>query len=312
MNRLRTTLATAGLPGALAIATGLLYENWRTRLPDPIAVHWQNGGPDGTADAGVFVAITLAATAVLLVAGSLLLNWKTHRIGVGLSAGFASLPAAVALVVLIANLDLTDWRQADSFLLALSGTIGIPVVIGLLGALIAPKTGEAESTTGPSVGLRPGERATWSGRATNNYLPLFAVLAPLTLLATDLPVYFYLLFTATVAFALFAVSRLRVRVDGTGVTIRMVVFRRHVPLDRIAGADVATVSFFTGLGLRVNPLTGDTAYKIRGGEALQLTLKSGRSVYVTVDRPAQAAGLLNDLLDRDGASSPGTGSATHA
>ncbi|QFU94049.1 PH domain-containing protein [Amycolatopsis sp. YIM 10] len=311
MNRLRISLATGGLPGALAITTGLLYENWRARLPDPITVHWQNGGPNGTADAAVFVSIMLAATAVLLVAGSLLLNRRPVRFGVGLSAGFAAFPAVTALAVLIANLDATDWRQADNFLIVLAVPLGGAIAAGLLGALIAPKSFVPHKSTGPSVGLRPGERASWTGGSSNNYLPLLALLTPLTMLAGDLPLVVYPVLTMVVALGLYAVSRLRVRIDADGVTIRLTGFSRQMPLDRIVGADVGRVSFWTGLGLRVNPLTGDTAYKVRGGEALRIDLKTGRSVYVTVDRPREAAGLLNDLLARDQAS-PGTGSAARS
>ncbi|MBN6036261.1 hypothetical protein [Amycolatopsis sp. 195334CR] len=313
MNRLRISLATGGLPAALAITTGLLYESWRGRLPDPITAHWQNGGPDGTADAGVFVSIMVAATAILLVAGSLVLNRRPHRIGAGLAAGMAAFPAIVALTVLAANLDLTDWQQAENFTLVLVGPLVGPLVVGLLGALIAPKSVvPAPRTDGPTVGLRPGERALWTGGSSNNYLPLLALFTPLTMFAVDLPLVVYPLLTILVALALYAMSRLRVRVDADGVTIRLIGFRRQMTLDRIVGAGVGRVSFWTGLGVRVNPLTGDTAYKVRGGDALRIDLKTGRSVYVTVDRPREAAGLLNDLLQRNGASSPGTGSATRA
>lgn len=313
MNRLRISLAIGGLPGALAITTGLLYESWRDRLPGPITVHWQNGGPNGTADPAVFVSIMLAATAVLLVAGSLVLNRRPHRIGAGLGAAIASFPAIVALTVLIANLDVPQWQQAENFTIVLVGPLAGPLVVGLLGALIAPKSVvPVPAEAGPSVGLRPGERASWTGGSSNNYLPLLALLTPLTMLAGDLPLVVYPLLTILVALALYAASRLRLRVDADGVTIRLIGFRRQMPIDRIAGARVARVSFWTGLGVRVNPLTGDTAYKVRGGDALRIDLKTGRSVFVTVDRPREAAGLLNDLLQRDGASSPGTGSATRA
>ncbi|AXB46756.1 PH domain-containing protein [Amycolatopsis albispora] len=311
MNRLRISLATGGLPAVLAIATGLLHETWRDRLPDPIAVHWQNGSPDGTAEAATFVPIMLTITAVLLVVGSLLLNRRPVRFGAGFAAGIAAFPAVTALAVLIANLDAADWRQADNFLVVLAVPVGGAIVAGLLGALIAPNGPQPVKPAGPSVGLRPGERASWSGGASNNYLPLLALLTPLTLVSGNPPLVLYPVLTIAVAVALYAVTRLRVRVGADGVTIRLIGFRRQMPLDRIAGADVDRVSFWTGLGVRVNPLTGDTAYKVRGGEALRLDLKSGRSVYVTVDRPREAAGLLNDLLARDQAS-PGTGSAARS
>jgi hypothetical protein len=95
--------------------------------------------------------------------------------------------------------------------------------------------------------------------------------------------------------------RLKATVDAQGVTIRFGLFGfpwRHIDLGRIREATTRELSTFgdTGLGLRFNPVTGTTAYKVRGGPAMVLALESGRTVLVSVDDPETGAGLVNDLL----------------
>jgi len=73
---------------------------------------------------------------------------------------------------------------------------------------------------------------------------------------------------------------------------------RHLALNSIREATTRELSTFGdgGLGLRFNPVTGTTAYKVRGGPALVLELANGRTALVSVDDPETGAGLVNDLL----------------
>ncbi|WP_439386117.1 hypothetical protein [Amycolatopsis lexingtonensis] len=75
---------------------------------------------------------------------------------------------------------------------------------------------------------------------------------------------------------------------------------RHLKLADIREATARELATFGdgGLGLRFNPVTGTTAYKVRGGPALRLALENGRTVLISVDDPETGAGLVNDLVAR--------------
>jgi hypothetical protein len=97
------------------------------------------------------------------------------------------------------------------------------------------------------------------------------------------------------------IGRLRVRADSRGVTVRLGILgwpRRHIPLKDIDRADVGNLSLFSagGLGVRLNPVTGTVAYKVRSRPALAITLLNGRRILVRADHPEPGAGLLNDLV----------------
>jgi hypothetical protein len=92
-----------------------------------------------------------------------------------------------------------------------------------------------------------------------------------------------------------------VRVDRTGLTIRSTTGwpRIHVPLDEVVRADVIEVRplrDFGGWGLRVGR-HGRVGVVLRSGQALLVQRTGGRSVAVTVDDAATAAGLLNAHAD---------------
>jgi hypothetical protein len=105
-----------------------------------------------------------------------------------------------------------------------------------------------------------------------------------------------------------AVSSVVVRVDSSGVTIRASLGwpRTRVPLDEIVRADVTEVRplrDFGGWGWRVGR-KGRVGVVLRRGEALLIERTGGRSVAVTVDDAAAAAGLVNVLADRARPQSP--------
>jgi hypothetical protein len=220
-------------------------------------------------------------------------------------AGFAALPAAVLLSVVVANLDAPDWHAARGGLVVVPLMLGaavIGVVAALVGGLPAPPVRETPGHR-PSVGLRPGQRGFWSSRAVNPAMLWALALIPvaIALLPAGLP-WPTGVWIALVGLVVTALTyRLSATVDAKGVTIRFGLLGfpwRHLALTAIREATARELSTFGdgGLGLRFNPVTGTTAYKVRGGPALALALENGRTVLVSVDDPETGAGLVNDLL----------------
>jgi hypothetical protein len=308
---IRVLIATAVLPGAVLTVAGVLTNAWADRLPDPIATHW-NSGPNGSSPLGVFVTVCLAlgavATALLAVTAvnALRRGRPMPRLSVGVGAGFAALPPGVLLAVLVPNLDAPDWQAARSVVdvvVFLLGAAAVGVVAAFTGGLPAPVPEHRADR--PSVGLQPGQRAFWSSRAANAAmlwaLALIPVAIALVPVGVSWPTALWIAFVAATVTAL--TYRLKAKVDATGVTIRFGLLGfpwRHLKLSTIREATARELETFGdgGLGLRFNPVTGTTAYKVRGGPALALTLENGRTVLVSVDDPETGAGLLNDLIEQ--------------
>ncbi|HEY3466003.1 MAG TPA: hypothetical protein VGL47_12780 [Amycolatopsis sp.] len=308
---IRVLAATAVLPGAALAVAALLANTWADRLPDPLATHW-NGDANGSTALGVFVSVCLAlgAAVIALLATTALTALRRGRplprVTIGIGAGFAAMPSAVLLSVLVANLDVPDWHAARGgavIVLFLLGAAVLGAAAAFLGGLPSP----VPETRGdrPSVGLRPGQRAFWSGRAENPAMLWALLLVPLAIALQPAglpwPTVIWFALVGVVVTAL--TYRLKATVDAKGVTIRFGLFGfpwRHLTLSRIREATTRELATFRdgGLGLRFNPVTGTTAYKVRGGPALALALESGRTVLVSVDDPETAAGLVNDLLAR--------------
>jgi hypothetical protein len=306
---IRVLTATAVLPGAALAVAGVLANAWWTRLPDPVATHWGTR-PNGHTALGPFTGVCLGlgvvATTVLTATAvaALRRGRPLPRPTVGVGAGFAAMPAAVLLTVLIANLDVPNWqaaRGAGVVVLFLLGAAALGVVAAFAGGLPSPvrETGAVR----PSVGLRPGQRAFWSSRAENPAMLGVLALIPVAvaLVPAGLPWQTGLWIALVGAVVTALTYRLKATVDAKGVTIRFGLFGfpwRHLKLDSIREAATRELSTFGdgGLGLRFNPVTGTTAYKVRGGPALALSLENGRTVLVSVDDPETGAGLVNDLI----------------
>jgi hypothetical protein len=268
----------------------------------------------------VFLAIATLVTlgSAALAVKALQKGEPLPRSAVGLSAALSIVPSAVLLSVLHANLDAPTWQQATNgwiVALYLAATALLGVLAGFVGGLRALHV-DSPGGEAPGIGLKTGQRAFWSGQAVNSMLlrllPAVLVVAVgiSQLAGTSFRWPFLLLLAVIVALAAAMTVKVRATVDSSGVTVRMGVFgwpSRHVRLDDITEAKATKLSTLGdgGLGIRVNPLSGKTAYKVRGGPALVIGLVGGRSVLVSVDHPEPGAGLINDLV-RQHRSSPGT------
>ncbi|OQO91028.1 DUF1648 domain-containing protein [Saccharomonospora piscinae] len=316
----RVVTATFVVPAAFVAAVLVLRSMWAPRLPEVVATHWGGSGdPDKATDlaalTGWATGITLALAAVAAVGAVALLRTGrgSHRAFSGLAAGVAVVPAAGLLGSVVAALDTSSWEQAGGPMLVVPLLLGscllAGVIAGLLAPAVAPRRADSEIGT-ESVGLAPGERAVWVGEATNGGLALLCVLGTTAITAVAIllsgapaPWLVYLVPTGVGLLAALGICRVAVRVDASAVTIRMGVLgypHRTIPLSEVTSATTEQLSVFGtgGLGVRLNP-SGDVSFKCRAGEALVLTLRSNRRVYATVDHPADAAGLVNDLLRQD-------------
>ncbi|WP_277670490.1 DUF1648 domain-containing protein [Saccharomonospora viridis] len=316
-NKLRILLATLGVPAVVFTVALLLRDAWAARLPTEVASHWGAGGVDDGIALDTLATWTLSAGAVLAVASTVLLlvllrrGYGTHRPYVLVSTLLTMLPMAALISSMAVTLDAASWREAGGAGAALAVLAAVLVPATTVAVLIAPSvpptTGVPDTPGDATVGLAAGQRATWNGAATNVALASGCVLAPLLALflvdlltENSLSWSGYAVPIAVGVLAMLGVSRVRVIVDSTGVTIRMGVLgfpTKHIPLSDIVSAAATTTTLFRGggLGIRTTP-TGDTLFKVRGGPTLELVLTSGRRVLANVDHPDQAAGLVNDLL----------------
>lgn len=316
--RTRILLATAGVPVAAIAVAVVLASVWDARLPEVVAVHWMNGEPNNSASLGPFLKLALVIGAALAMAVSWIAVTARRRgnglsrVAIGFFAGFATIPASGVVGVLVGNLDVRDWHEATGSVLVAAVTLLVAVGAGVLAAFVMGPVPRAAALDGPSadapaIGLEPGQRAVWVGTTTNKFLLSSVLVVPLVGFVVDqvamvaVPAWIYAALFAVGAVVTLLGARLGATVDSAGLTIRMGLLgwpRRHFPLDRIDHADVVDLGLFQagGFGYRVNPFTGESIYKLRGGPALAIALSKGGLVYVSVDDPAPGAGLLNDLL----------------
>ena len=314
-------VATVGLLG-VALPMQLLS----SRLPEPIAVHW---GADLQPDGARAQRAALTPPAVI-IAGALLLSligasgaYVAGRAGRLAIVTFGSgLAAATNATIILRNLDKAVWSDADPqtpamLALQFGVALGAAALVHAI-AWHAWRIVQAPATPkGPTLALADGARAYWSGSASNRVLlgvggylalqalVLWALLPQLRLLPAWLALH------AVVLVALELFSRIRVTVDGRGVTVRyghLGLWTQRVPLDRIVGARAIELDPIAhgGWGYRGSrKLFGKASIVVRSGSAVQLDLRGGHQLFITVDDATTAARLLNGLLDRQ---PPSTGS----
>jgi hypothetical protein len=226
--------------------------------------------------------------------------------------------AAIGALVLTANAGAATWREAGSVSLPMAL---VPMLAGGIGAAIASalergrplRAGGSDGARAPrgdaTIGLRSGERAVWSARATSPVLRGAALLtaavlagAVLTLGGTQAIVLAVPVVVAVAA--MLAVSEVEVRVDQRGLTVALGPFglpSRHLPLAMIVEAEPITVDPWQwgGWGYRKVPRRrGATAIVMRGGAGLRVMASDGRGLVVTVPDAGTAAALLADLVRR--------------
>jgi Domain of unknown function (DUF1648) len=306
-------LAGSVLPAVgLAVAAGAVAVT-AGDLPDPIATHWDFGGtPNGTTDRGVSLVVALVLVAGVGAAAL----WASRRrdvirgeLGIPLAvAAFAQwLLVGVTVSIVVANRDAATWTEAAD--LPVLVVLLVPFVAFLAAALARRLVGgigrppENESGDGPSVGATETERLAWFAEVRARWpVAISAVLPGAAAVAflSAAPLLALVLVVAAVPAVVFTV--VRVRVDHDGLTLRFGPLgwpRVRIPLERIERADVIDVKPMRhgGWGYRGSlRLFGRAAVVVRRGDAIQLHLRDGRKLVVTVDGAAVGAGTINDLV----------------
>jgi hypothetical protein len=329
-------LVCGAVPAALLAAIIAVPAALWSRLPERVADHWTFAGTaNGTAPRLVsFLALGALA---LLGAGLVWLGWaatrKSTRDGVPEhSAGAPEVRAAVVrgraaaagtaaamiplglfltavgtgsvIMVAVANVGAGGLRAASVGAGVLPALLGGPVLLaGFAGYALRRYggLGTADSETGrSSLGLRPGERAVWTGRARARWAWPAAVLlvAAGALVGTVTARWGLAVVLLAVGVITLGFTSVRVTVAARGVTVGygpLGLRLTRIPLSRIASAAAVERTPFS-FGYRGSLLLfGAAAVVLRRGPALRLALRDGKTFLVTVDDAATGAALLNDL-----------------
>ncbi|WP_328787421.1 DUF1648 domain-containing protein [Streptomyces sp. NBC_00273] len=296
---------------AAVITAVLIALPWAAsgRLPERLATHWGagSGGPDGSMPlwAAAFFPALIWAVLVLLIV--VLGRWRGGATAGLLSGGVLLVGAQVSIVR--ANLDHTDWRQADSVSAWVVGMVAAAAVAGLVEWVVIRRGRAATSrvvVSGPSMEIPAGERFVWLSRTTNPWLHWIGALAGLVALAAvlaavsglvDVPWSVVAPF-AVVSMAVLGCASVQARVTEKGLSVAFGPLgwpvRRWSAQDiESARAESRTPGQVGGWGYRLSGL--GTTVMLRSGECLVIHPRRGHEFAVSVDDAERGAALLNAL-----------------
>ena len=311
------------LPAALLAAMVAVPAALWSRLPGRVADHWTL---TGTANGSSPRLVAFAALGAAAVLGACLvgLSWAVTRHGGRIStsrrgraagvpaAGLVSfglflmaIGAASVIMVAVANLGGRGLGSASVGAGGLVGIAGGPLLLAFsAGYALRRYGGFGAADSGPpraTLGLRPGERAVWTGRARAGRAgPAGVLLVAAGAVAGTVTAQWVLVWPLlAVGIALLAFTSARVTVAARGVTVgygALGLRLTRIPLRRIASAAAVEQTAFA-FGYRGSLLLfGAALVAVRRGPALRLTLRDGKLFTVTVDDAATGAALLNDLI----------------
>ncbi|MFC4784386.1 DUF1648 domain-containing protein [Nocardioides sp. MAHUQ-72] len=310
MSRAARKVVTGGLVGLAPIAVVVARSATAGNLPDPVPTHWDLHGraDDSVGLAVLFTTCLLVATGLWLATTVLAFRSREDRTDRTLVAAgaWAAWLAAMVFVVPVATAygeaRAADVRVEPVWLaaLVLAPTLVAALVWRLQPVTLRPRRAGAAPAT--PLTLRDGERATWVGRSSSSVL--MGVAAVLVVVSV------FLVFTAwpvanvvaLVALAVFWTHVVTVRVDDSGVTTSWGPARWprvRVPLEQLEGARAEEIEprRWGGWGYRFS--SRGRAVVTRRGPGVVLELRDGSAFAVTVDGAAEAADLVNALVERD-------------
>ncbi len=297
------TIASFVMPALTALPFAL---HWAA-LPDPMASHW---GLSGTPDSALpkivmlllHVGATLIAALVAIRAVRVQSEQTSHVLGIASFVSF--LFTALGFLAVHANIDAPTWRDARplSLITALCATgLGLGLA-ALVSRATRAKNFPPDSTTAPSAGLAPRERAVYQKRTKARGLSLLAaamlIAALFALLLGREDIAFV---SSAVAALLIPWTQVCIRIDRQRFTIEygpLAFPKQSFELDRVERADVIHVTPLShgGWGYRGSlVLLGRAAVVVRSGTAIELLLRGGRRFVITSDDAERAAGVVNDL-----------------
>jgi hypothetical protein len=283
------------------------------RLPARVATHWgPSGTPDGASDRGT-AAATFAigiGIAALVAAAGLVARRRRHddapataSVSATVGAFVAGLLGTLSVGTVVANLDATNWQDADLPLVVL---VAAPVVAVGCGALVAwataPRPADAPGAAPVPEAGPPASRTAWAGTAHARWAWLTAAAAAVGAAAVLPLAPVVSLALAFLAASVGWVASLRVTVGVHGVRVRSGVSpwpSVHLPLATIAASTAIKVRprEWGGWGYRGSlRLFRRAAWVLRRGPGLRVDLRDGRTFVVTVDQPEEAVAVLTTLL----------------
>jgi hypothetical protein len=287
-----------------------LLVGW-SHLPERVATHWARGGPpDGSAS-------KLGAVLVLALIGLIPLLGLRSKRAVRAPAALATLTfvglvaSGTSLLIAVLNWDRGAWTAAGQ-----PGRLGMILLLGVpvaAAAVIYAITRRFQPALPPQPGaqqalsLAAGERAYWSGSASNRWLwPLALALVILAVAVASSPASGRLGLVGPIIglLGVAAFAKLRVILDARGVVIRYGLLgwpRQRIPLARIRSAEAFELVPLAhgGWGYRGSlRALGRAAVVVRGGDALRLELEGDKRLSITVDDAESAAKLLNAFIAR--------------
>ncbi|RKT78294.1 uncharacterized protein DUF1648 [Terracoccus luteus] len=312
-DRTTSSLVVGALAGPVLALVGVAVTASRSgRLPETVATHW---GPGGEADgfmsrtSAVVVAALLTALLPQLLTVVAVVSHRTTR---GLLAGVATGTAALLAVVGFGTLLAQQGQPAPGGDVSPGLFVAVGLVAGLASGLLVARLGQAprdpadgstsRPTDGPTLDVAPTARLAWTGRAGSAPALVAGVVAlaavPVVLV---LGAGWVVVPLALVAPLALVTATAHVVVDQQGLRVTAVGLAwARVPLDEVASAGPGTVSAlgdFGGWGWR-HGRDGRTAWVTRSGPALVVQRVDAPDVLVTVERPDEAAAVLNTLAAR--------------
>ena len=302
-----------GVAAPVMLLAAPLLPLWllRTRLPEPMATHWDLYGIANGAMRQQYFGVIMLVMCGMAAAGMFAVTQRRHAARGAIAGplavtGFiAGLGAAISWLTVWANLDAADWHTGHH--LSVMGAGLALVAGGTLAAALARLGTRLETATDvvaevPRAGLAPGVRAVWVGYARSSWaMPLVIIGIVLTAVVVRFSVMVALVFALTSLVGVFFTS-IRMTADRNGVRIAYGLL--GWPVQRIRLQDIRVAS-----SLKLDPMSwGGWGYRgslrvarraavvLRGGEGVKLELSGDRVLAITIDGADEAAGVINDLV----------------
>ncbi|BFO18114.1 hypothetical protein SHKM778_45020 [Streptomyces sp. KM77-8] len=211
--------------------------------------------------------------------------------------------------VVRANLDHTDWREADSVTGWVVAALVVAAAVGGAGWLTGRRTpaGGSAAPQGPTMEIPAGQRAVWLSRTSNAWLLAAAAVTGVMAMAALAAAVGGLMGSEAALlagpFALASVlvlgcASVQARVSAKGLEVSFGPQgwpTRRWAVDAIESAHVETrtPAQVGGWGYRLSGL--GTTVMLRGGECLVIRTDKGKTFAVSVDDAERGAALLNSL-----------------
>ncbi|MBB5779531.1 DUF1648 domain-containing protein [Nonomuraea jabiensis] len=289
----------------------------RDRLPDPLAIRWELGGPAiRSMSLTTYIVVMFLTWAVLWLVALAAAERATARrqsrtVWWGGLFGMGALALGVNVTTVLANLDAPDWAATRlpgwQVLGVIVGGTGLAVLAGYL-RRGAPDADFARRTP-PLLRLGAGRRTVWVGHVANRWLALLPVAALAAALILGLLYVTGLMSGVTATSVLpglvlvlaagVLTSSVSVQVGDGRVAIQFGPLgwpARRIPLSRIESAWSETRHPAEVGGWGIRGLPGSSTIMLRGGECLVLRYRSGGRLAISIDDAERGASLINALI----------------